>query len=317
MAAMPTWAQVARKKKPLPFLPTECAVDLEQFAAPQRLPPSSSPHSAFIPLPSGYTQKWAMDIVTALPPSAKGLIPRADIFLLEVCFETADAQQDFLDTPFVCKHFTVHPLPPAGTPPTYLPIKLVNVPVLSVGVIEKHLRTIWSAHGAVVAIAPHLYKGLTLLTNRWDLVLKLPAGTSLSASPFFDLLGFKVMASWPGSDKACPRCKLVGHDSHTCPRRSTSKTQKKRSSTSSKQPATAQPAPTQSSSSVDATADTADKDTPTSDLTPDAPERQYCMPKSVASSSSAPPTSTADDDAMDISSTSPTIPPISSITVPP
>src|SRR5437016_4130184 len=237
MAATPTWAQVARKKKPLPFLPMECAVNLEQFAAPQRLPPSSSPHSAFIPLPSGYTQKWAMDIVTALPLSVKGLIPRADIFLLEACFETADAQQDFLDTPFVCKHFTVHPLPPAGTPPTYLPIKLVNVPVLSVGVVEKHLRTIWSAHGAVVAIAPHLYKGLTLLTNRWDLVLKLPAGTSLSASPFFDLLGFKVMASWPGSDKACPRCKLVGHDSRSCPKCPT-KVSKKRSSSTTKQPAT-------------------------------------------------------------------------------
>src|SRR5438128_3714067 len=281
MAAMPTWAQVAHKKKPLPFLPTECAVDLEQFAAPQRLPPSSSPHSAFIPLPSGYTQKWAMDIVTALPPSVKGLIPRADIFLLEVCFETADAQQDFLDSPFAFKHFTVHPLPPAGTPPTYLPIKLVNVPVLSVAVIEQQLRTFWSAHGVVVAIAPHLYKGLTLLTNRWDIVLKLPAGKSLSASPFFDLLGFKVMASWPGSDKACPRCKLVGHDSHTCPRRPTSKTQKKCSSTSSKQPTTTHPAPTQSSSSVDTTVDTADKDTPTSDLTPDAPERQRRTPKTA------------------------------------
>src|SRR5438128_1089559 len=283
MAATPTWAQVARKKKPLPFLPTECAVNLEQFAAPQRLPPSSSPHSAFIPLPSGYTQKWAMDIVTALPPSVKGLIPRADIFLLEVCFETAEAQQDFLDTPFVCKHFTVHPLPPAGTPPTYLPIKLVNVPVLSVAAIEQQLCTFWSAHGAVVAIAPHLYKGLMLLTNCWNIVLKLPAGTLLAASPFFDLLGFKVMASWPGSDKACPRCKLVGHDSHTCPCRPASKTQKKHSSATSKQPATTQPAPTQSSSSVDATADTADKDTLTSNLTLDAPERQHRTPKSVAS----------------------------------
>src|SRR5580765_3311884 len=54
MATAPTWAQVARKKKTPAFLPTECAVDLEQFAAPQRLPPSSSRYSAFIPLPSGY-----------------------------------------------------------------------------------------------------------------------------------------------------------------------------------------------------------------------------------------------------------------------
>ena len=39
MATAPTWAQVARKKKTPAFLPTECAVNLEQFAAPQRLPP--------------------------------------------------------------------------------------------------------------------------------------------------------------------------------------------------------------------------------------------------------------------------------------
>src|SRR5207247_9039950 len=126
-------------------------------------------------------------------------------------------------------------------------------------------------HGEVIAIAPHIYKGTPLQSNHWDLVLKLQAGKPLSATPFFDILGFKVMASWPGSDKACPRCKLVGHDSHTCPHRPTSKTQKKRSSAASKQPATTQPAPTQSSSSVDAAADTADNDTPTSELTPDAP----------------------------------------------
>ena len=42
MATGPTWAQVAQKKKPPAFLPTECAVNLEQFAAPLRLPPASS-----------------------------------------------------------------------------------------------------------------------------------------------------------------------------------------------------------------------------------------------------------------------------------
>src|SRR5437879_9110208 len=60
MATAPTWAQVARKKKTPAFLPTECAVNLEQFAAPQCLPPSSSRYSAFVPLPSDYKQGWAM-----------------------------------------------------------------------------------------------------------------------------------------------------------------------------------------------------------------------------------------------------------------
>src|SRR5438128_5862676 len=112
METRPTWAQVAKKKKPSPFLPMECAVDLEQFAAPQHLPPSSSRYSAFIPLPSAYKQSWALDIVTQLPSSVVGMVPRADILisLLEVCFANKEAQQDFLSSPFVCKHFTVHPV---------------------------------------------------------------------------------------------------------------------------------------------------------------------------------------------------------------
>src|SRR5437899_6632706 len=91
------------------------------------------------------------------------------------------------------------------------------------------------------------------MTNRWDLVLKLQAGKPLSATPFFDILGFKVMASWPGSDKACPRCKLVGHDSHSCPRRPATKASKKHSSTS-----TRRTPPTPSSSTIKAVLATVD-----------------------------------------------------------
>src|SRR5437899_2517278 len=237
MATGPTWAQVVHKKKPTTFHPTECAVNLEQFATPLHLPPVSSRHSAFVPLPSTYKQAWAGDIVSALPLSALGFVPRADIFLLEVCVAAADAQQDFIANPFVCRHFTAHPLPPAGTPPTFIPIKLVNVPVLSLAALEQAIRSFWSSHGEVVALAPHRYKDTPFISNRWDLVLKLSGGKTLSATPFFDLCGFKVMASWPRSDKAFPRCIQAGHDSHTCPRRPASKTTKKRTPALTKQPA--------------------------------------------------------------------------------
>src|SRR5438128_8621735 len=253
MAAVPTWAQVAKKKKPLPFLPTECTVDLEQYAAPQHLPPSSSCYSVFIPLPSGYKQGWALDIANNIPPSAVGLVPRADISLLEVCFTCQDGQQDFLSTPFVCKHFTVHPVPPAGTPSLFVPIKLMNVPILASLVLEQQLRKHWSVYGDVVAIAPHMYKGLPLQSNCWDMVLKVTTGSPLSANPFFDLLGFKVMASWPGSEKACPRCKAVGHNSHSCPRHPATKKSKKCT------PAPTKPNPpptTLSSPTIAVTADT-------------------------------------------------------------
>src|SRR5438128_3655174 len=266
MATKPTWAQVARRKKPTAFHPTECAVNLEQFAAPLHLPPVSSRHSAFVPLPSTYKQAWAGDIVSALPLSALGFVPRADIFLLEVCFAAADAQQDFIANPFICKHFTAHPLPPAGTPPTFIPIKLVNIPVLSLVVLEQQLRSFWSSYGEVVAIAPHKYKDTPFISNCWDLFLKLSGGKTLSATPFVDLCGCKVMASWPGSEKACPRCKQAGHDSHTCPRRPASKASKKRTPAPTKQPAPATPS-SPIITPVPATADTADmeEDSPTSD----------------------------------------------------
>src|SRR5438132_7216087 len=172
MATGRTWAQVARKKTP-PALPTECAVNLEQYAAPLRLPPSSSRHSAFIPLPFNFTNNWMLDTLASLPSSAVGVVPRQDISLVEVCFANKEAQQDFLSSPFTSTHFTVQPLPPAGTPSQYVPIKLVNVPVLAQIVVESQLHSLWGQYGEVVALAPHTVKGLPLLTNRWYMFLKL------------------------------------------------------------------------------------------------------------------------------------------------
>src|SRR5437016_216366 len=114
-----------------------------------------------------------------------------------------------------------------------------------------------------------MYKGLPLQSNHWDMVIKVKAGSSLSATPFFDLLGFKVMASWPGSEKACPQCKAVGHDSHSCPRRPTPKKSKKHNSPSSQHTRTTPATP--SSSKIADTADTAAKATPTSNPTPPLP----------------------------------------------
>src|SRR5437016_4313668 len=268
MAAVPTGAQVAKKNKPPAFLPTECAVDLEQYAAPQRLPPSSSRYSAFIPLPSGYKQGWALDIASNIPASAVGIVPRADISLTEVCFARQDGQQDFLSTPFKCKHFSAQPVPPADTPSLYVPVKMMNIPILASLILEQQLCKHWSDYGEVVAIAPHMYKGLPLQSNCWDMVLKVKTGSSLSAPPFFELLGFKVMASWPGSEKACPRCKTVGHDSHSCPKCPAPKKSKKRTPSTTKRTI---PAPiTPSSSTTAINVDTVDKATPISDPTDEA-----------------------------------------------
>src|SRR5438128_7833573 len=206
-----------------------------------------------------------MNIVSNIPNSAVGVVPRTDVSILEVCFANREVQQDFMSSPFKCKHFTSHPVPPAGTPSMYVPIKLMNVPVLASLIVEQQLRSFWNTHGEVIAIAPHVYKGTPLQSNCWDLVLKIQAGSTLLATPFFDILGFKVMASWPGSDKACPRCKLVGHDSHSCQRRPAPKASKKRSNRSNKRTPITPPSPI--ATAIPTTADTADmdEDTPTSD----------------------------------------------------
>src|SRR5438128_4453402 len=222
MATGHTWAEVAHKKPP-PVLPTECTVNLERYSTPVRIPPSSSRYSCFLLLPVTVDLQWLVPTLSHLSNPSIRVVPWLDISLLEVCFANKEHQSDFLSAPFTSTHLTVQPLPPAGTPSQYVPIKLVNVPVLAQIVVESQLCSLWGQYGEVVALAPHTVKGLPLLTNRWDMVLKLSdIGKTLTAAPFFDILGFKVMASWPQS-KACPRCKQTGHDSRSCPRHPSTK----------------------------------------------------------------------------------------------
>src|SRR5437773_7149273 len=102
-----TWAQVAQNK-PIPALPTECAVNLEQYLTPVHLPPSSSRYSSFIPLPATYKRGWLFDTLSSLPNTAVGVVPQLDISLVEVCFANQEAQMDFLSSLFVTMHFSVH-----------------------------------------------------------------------------------------------------------------------------------------------------------------------------------------------------------------
>src|SRR5438132_7860146 len=147
-----TWAQVAQNK-PVSALPMECAVNLEQYLTPVRLPPSSSRYSSFIPLPATYKKGWLYNTLSSLPNTAVGVVPRLDISLVEVCFTNQEAQSDFLSSPFVTTHFTVQLLPPAGTTSQYIPIKLVNVPVLASLVFDTQLRSFWGQYSEVVALA--------------------------------------------------------------------------------------------------------------------------------------------------------------------
>src|SRR5438128_3335046 len=143
----------------------ECSVNLEQYSVPHHLPFPSSRHSAFLPLPSAFAKEWINDIIKAIPPSASGVVSRTDVSLFEVCFLTGEAQQDFLNSPFITKPFTTQPLPPAGTASLFVPIKMINIPVLSKLIIEQQLCKHWGKFGDIITIGPYTVKGCpTLLT---------------------------------------------------------------------------------------------------------------------------------------------------------
>src|SRR5438128_11844121 len=98
MATGRTWAEVACKKAP-PALPTECAVNLEQYSTPVRLPPSSSRYSCFLLLPATFEPKWMLPILSHLPNTSVGVVSRLDISLLEIRFTNKEHQADFLSAP--------------------------------------------------------------------------------------------------------------------------------------------------------------------------------------------------------------------------
>src|SRR5438128_696611 len=84
-----------------------------------------------------------LDTLASLPTSAVGVVPRQDISLVEVCFANKEAQQDFLSSFFTTTHFTIQPLPPAGMPPQYVPINLVNIQILSTLVLDHQTHSLW------------------------------------------------------------------------------------------------------------------------------------------------------------------------------
>src|SRR5438132_4831343 len=154
MATGRSWAEVARKKKPA-GLQTECSVNLEQYSVPRRLPFPSSRHSAFLPLLSGFVEEWLDAIIDKIPDSATGVVSRTDVSLFEVCFPTGEAQQDFINSPFTTKHFTTQPLPPTGTASLFVPIKMINIPVLSKLITDQQL---WGQFADIISIGPHTVK---------------------------------------------------------------------------------------------------------------------------------------------------------------
>src|SRR5438128_936160 len=205
---------------PSPFAHTECDISLEKHLPTIRLPKLAGLYPVFFDLRS--TTASSEDILNALPVSLLGCVFREDKHIVEMDCMTADEQTALLAHPLTIPgHTPLTPIPPQSTIPRYTLVKLSNVPVRTVTVLETLIRNQFKSHGEIVEIGPHRIATRQWITRRWDLVIKTPADEPLEAPTLFELFGEKVHAWWIRSPKTCLTCKVVGHlsSSPICPRR--------------------------------------------------------------------------------------------------
>src|SRR5437016_10263009 len=217
-----TYSQAAANAvaTPSPFARTECAVSLEKHLPTIRLPKPAGLYPVFFDLRS--TTASSEDILNALPISLIGCVFREDKHIVEMDCMSADEQTSLLAQPLTIPgHTPLTPLPPQSTIPRYTLVKLSNIPVRTVTVLETLIRNQFKAHGEIVEIGPHRIATRQWITRHWDLVIKTPADEPLEAPTLFELFGEKVHAWWIRSPKTCLTCKAVGHlsSSPLCPRR--------------------------------------------------------------------------------------------------
>src|SRR5437660_5960237 len=215
-----TYSQAAANAvaTPSPFARTECAVSLEKHLPTIRLPKPAGLYPVFFDLRS--TTASSEDILNALPISLLGCVFREDKHIVEMDCMSADEQTSMLAQLLTIPgHTPLTPLPPQSTIPRYTLVKLSNVPVRTVTVLETLIRKQFESHGEIVEIGPHRIATRQWITRHWDLVNKTPTNEPLEAPTLFELFGEKVHAWWIHSPKTCLTCKVVGHlsSSPICP----------------------------------------------------------------------------------------------------
>src|SRR5438128_760476 len=222
-----TFAQAAATAVPAlsPFAQTECVVSLEKHLPKVKLPRPAGLHPVFYDLRSTTASEEA--IIDVLPDNLLGCVFRSDIHLVEADCISAEAQEHLLANPIdIPDHSPLTPLPPQVDLPNYTLVKLSNVPVRSVAVMEVLLRKQFAEHGEIVEIGPHWIANRQWITRHWDLVIKLPSDRHLEAPTLFEVFREKVHAWWIRSPKTCLTCKAIGHlsSSPLCPRHHNKKT---------------------------------------------------------------------------------------------
>src|SRR5438128_2846307 len=112
--------------------------------------------------------------------------------------------------------------PPKGKTGHRFIIKLANTPIFNREKVKTAITKTFEPHVKIIEAAPYTIKGTRILTSRWDLVVEpLSSNPLLKDVPvIFDILGERVLASWPGSSPTCFTC-LQEHSSQDCPKKQT------------------------------------------------------------------------------------------------
>src|SRR5438132_1040346 len=137
-----------------PFARMECDVSLEKHLPTIRLPKPAGLYPVFFDLHS--TMASLEDILNALPISLLGCVFREDKHIIEMDCMSADEQTSLLAQLLTIPgHSSLTPLPPQSTLSRYTLVKLSNVPVWTVTVLETLIHNQFKSHGEIIEIGPH------------------------------------------------------------------------------------------------------------------------------------------------------------------
>src|SRR5437016_11777959 len=199
---------------------TVCRLQAPKNLAHSRIPNTKEEFSFFVDRKS--TNATEEQIILAVNISCiEGVNIRDDLCVIEFVCNSSTAVETAINAVFKVdgKQDFVAILPRHKTNKSIL-IKIANVPFGGEARMKELLKNHWTQYGQVLDLAPHMFPGKPWLTKRWDVLLQLAEGQKkLSAPPVFVLDSFMdtLVCSWPGSNKACLRCKCAGHSTSSCP----------------------------------------------------------------------------------------------------
>ena len=192
--------------------------------ASTRIPPAADTNSAFLDIQKAPSTIDGRKLMEALPEAAVGMKFRADTKFAQIFFDNEDDAEEFIEQQVLQVEGGEIPiLPPKGKLPTRVLIRMDNVPFCKKDTITKLLNDKLSEICLPIEIAPMTIKNSRLATSRWEAVVEAISRQNLrqSLTPIIEILGQKVLLSWPSSPATCLQCLTVGHLRKDCPRRKT------------------------------------------------------------------------------------------------